>query len=116
MYIEKPWLLVSGRRRSRGAEMKRRRKAERKAERAEELRSRREKITTESPVTSLGDKFRSAVKPVDGIILLVAAVYLTALIDFSAMTLPDVFYLTASIMWAGSFIVRLYLLSRRDNW
>lgn len=95
--------------------MKRRRRAERKEDRAEELRLRRaQKVAV--PTISPWHKLKKVMKPVDGIILIVAVVYVTALLDFSAMTLPDVFYLTAIIMWAGSFIVRLYLLSKRDDW
>ena len=95
--------------------MKQRRRAERKEERAEELRLwRAQKLA--APTISPWHKLKKVMKPMDGIILIVAVVYVTALLDFSAMTLPDVFYLTAIIMWAGSFIVRLYLLSKRADW
>lgn len=96
--------------------MKRRRKMERKEERAEALRLRREQTAADRTPGSPWRKLGKAGKPVDGIILIVAAVYLTVLLDFSSLTLPDVFYLTAIIMWAGSFIVRLYLLSKRGDW
>lgn len=96
--------------------MRRRRKAERKAERAEELRMRRAQQEESFPTVSFWRLLKAAAKPVDGIILLVAVVYLAALLDFSAMTLSDIFYLTAIIMWSGSFIVRLYLFSKRGAW
>lgn len=96
--------------------MKRKSKAERKGERAEILRLRREKAqVTPSPVP-LWRRIGNVIKPVDGILFFVSVVYLTALVDFSAVTLPDVFYMTAIIMWAGSFLVRLYLLSKRGAW
>lgn len=95
--------------------MKRRSKAERKEERAETLRLRREKAAVTAPSLSLWRRLGNVIKPVDGILFFVSAIYLTALVDFSAVTLPDVFYLTAIVMWAGSFLVRLYLLSKRGD-
>lgn len=56
-----------------------------------------------------------AVKPVDWIIMTVSVIYFIAIFDFQAIEMRDVFYLTAIIMWGGSFLVRLYLLSKRGN-
>lgn len=95
--------------------MKRPKRAKQRKMREEELKQHGRCSVDEKEPTNRWAKLRKAVKPVDAIILLVSLIYLTALLDFHAMALTDVFYLTAIIMWAGSFLVRLYLLSRRGD-
>ena len=95
--------------------MKRATRAKRRKMREEELKHHARDSANDKEPPNRWMKLKKAVKPVDAIILIVSLIYLTALLDFRAMALTDVFYLTAIIMWAGSFLVRLYLLSRRGD-
>ena len=59
-------------------------------------------------------KYLKMVKAVDWIIAAIAAVLLPQM-DFHNMTMANVFYLTAFIMWLGMLLVRLYLQATKER-
>ncbi len=59
-------------------------------------------------------KYLKMVKAVDWIIAVIAAVLLPRM-DFQNMTIANVLYLTAFIMWLGMLLIRLYLQATKDR-
>lgn len=54
------------------------------------------------------------IKPLDWVIFAVGA-FVVARMDFSAMTLVDVIYMTTLIMWFFMLVFRIYLVKKRER-